>query len=454
MNTSAPTAPTGLLSPGLLWTTIGSSVLIFLGAFESLAVTTIMPIVSEELDGRALYALAFSATLAASIVGTVAGGFWADRGGPARPLIAGIAVFLVGLVLSGAASAMEVFVVGRFFQGLGSGAINVALFVVVARLYPAALHPRIFGLFATVWLIPSLVGPPVAGIIAEALSWHWVFLGVGVLVLVAAGTIVPSLRTLLRMPEHDAAATSSRWVVPLSVAAAVGVLGVSLAAELGTWAWPVAAVALVVAFVALRPLFPSGTFVAAPGMPAAIALRGLVASAFFAIEAYQPFLFVERFGYPAWLAGLILTVGGVAWAASSEVQGRLGERVGHEATLRLGTVLAVVGLLWQLVTTMLWLVPPVAAVGWLIAGAGMGLIYPRVSTLVLAHSSPGEQGFNSGAMSIADLAGAASSIAIAGLLFAAFGGVEGDGFLAVFVLGAVLVLLTLPVAWRVRAPAS
>ncbi len=451
MSTTA-SAPQGLLSPALFWTTIGSSVLIFLGAFESLAVTTIMPIVSDELDGRALYALAFSATLAASIVGTVAGGYWADRGGPARPLIAGIGVFLVGLVLSGAAAHMEVFVVGRFFQGLGSGAINVALFVVVARLYPAALHPRIFGVFATVWLIPSLVGPPLAGVIAEVLSWHWVFLGVGLLVLLAAATIIPSILSLLRMPPEDAQASSSRWVVPLSLAAAVGVLGVSLAGELGPWSWPAAAVALVVAFAALRPLFPRGTFLAAPGLPAAIALRGLVASAFFAIEAYQPLLFVERFDYPAWLAGLILTVGGVSWAISSEVQGRLGDRVGHEATVRLGAVLAAIGLTWQLVTTMFWMPPPVAAAGWLVAGVGMGLIYPRISTLVLAHSRPGEQGFNSGAMSIADLAGAASSIAIAGLLFIAFGGVDGQGFLAVFVLGVVIVAGTLPVAWRVTAP--
>jgi hypothetical protein len=55
-------------------------------------------------------------------------------------------------------------------------------------------------------------------------------------------------------------------------------------------------------------------------------------------------------------------------------------------------------------------------------------------------------------MSIADLAGAASSIAIAGLLFIAFGGVDGQGFLAVFVLGVVIVAGTLPVAWRVTAP--
>lgn len=453
---AAPSAgspePRGLLAPSLRWTTIGSSALIFLGAFETLAVTTIMPAVSADLDGRSLYALAFAATLAASIVGTVTGGFWADRRGPARPLLAGIAVFIAGLLLSGTAVEMSVFVTGRFLQGLGSGAVNVALFVVVARLYPAALHPRIFGLFATVWLIPSLVGPPIAGVIADQLGWHWVFLGVGLIVVVAAATIVPSVLHLMRLPQEPVVAHGSRWVVPLALTAAAAVLAVSLSGELGAWSWPVALTGLAVAFAALRPLFPRGTFVARRGLPAAIAMRGVVASAFFSLEAYQPLLFVERFGYESWAAGLILTVGGVAWAISSDVQGRLGDRVGHAATIRVGAILAVVGLVWQLGTTALWLPPPVAMGGWLIAGVGMGLIYPRVSTIVLAHSTPGDEGFNSGAMSIADLAGAACAIAVSGLLFTAFGGVDGSGFLAVFGLGSLLVLLTIPISWRVDLP--
>lgn len=450
--TTAPTEPrVGIFSPTLFWTTVGSSALIFLGAFESLAVSTIMPVVSDDLDGRHLYALAFSATLAASIVGTVAGGFWADRRGPAAPLITGMGVFLLGLVLSGAAGAMEVFVAGRFFQGLGSGAINVALFVVVARLYPAALHPRIFGLFATVWLVPSLVGPAIAGAVAEGIGWHWVFLGVGLLVLLAAGAIVPSLVALLRLPHERGDAARSPRVVAFAVAAAAAVLAVSLAGELGPWSWPVAIVGLVAAVLALRPLFPPGSFLARPGMPAAIAVRGLVASAFFSVEAFQPLLFVERFDYPAWLAGLILTVGGVSWAVSSEVQGRLGDRIGHEATIRSGVLLAAAGLAVQLITAIFWLSPIISAAGWLVAGTGMGLIYPRVSTIVLGHSSPGDEGFNTGAMSIADLAGAAASIAVAGLVFQAFGGVDGTGFVAVFTIAMGIAVLTVPVAWRARA---
>src|ERR1700712_2730270 len=107
------------------WTTIGQFSLVFLAAFESLAVTTIMPIITADLHGRSLYSLAFAATLATSVVGTVAGGAWADGFGPARPLFLAIGTFAAGLILAGTATSMTVFVAGRALQGLGAGGIAV-----------------------------------------------------------------------------------------------------------------------------------------------------------------------------------------------------------------------------------------------------------------------------------------------------------------------------------------
>src|SRR3954468_7332921 len=175
---TASSLPTPLLSPRYRWATIGMVSLIFLAAFEALAVTTIMPTVSADLDGRAWFSAAFSATLAASVVGMVAGGLWSDRTGPRLPLLASVAVFAAGLLLAGLAPGIELFVAARFLQGLGSGAMTVALYVVVARIYAPVDHPKIFGAFAAAWVIPSMVGPSIAGIVLEAFGWRWVFLGV------------------------------------------------------------------------------------------------------------------------------------------------------------------------------------------------------------------------------------------------------------------------------------
>ena len=435
-----------LLSPQLRWTTIGSIALIFLGAFESLAVTTIMPTVSRELNGEALYSLAFSGTLAASIVGTVVAGGWADRRGPSRPLIIAMAVFVVGLVLSGTAESMVVFIVGRFLQGLGSGGIIVALYVVVGRLYPAELHTKIFGAFAAAWVLPSLIGPPVAGFVADNSSWHWVFLGVGVLVFFAAAFIAPAIRQLSHMTVESSAKVGLTPVWAIIVA--VGVVGVSLGGQLpGALAPVVIAAAFVVIIVALRPLVPRGTLRALRGLPSTVLLRGAFAAAFFATEVYLPLMLNERYGLSSSVSGLILTVGAVSWALGSEIQSRMGERMSHDNAVRIGAAVLLIGVATQLVTAFFVLSPVVAAAGWFFAGAGMGLVYPRISTLVLSYSTEGNQGFNSSAMSISDNVGGATTIAFAGLLFVSF---AGAGFVAAFVLTTVIAVLAVPLAFRVR----
>ena len=73
----------------------------------------------------------------------------------------------------------------------------------------------------------------------------------------------------------------------------------------------------------------------------------------------------------------------------------------------------------MLVTAAAHLPPAVAISSWTLAGAGMGLVYSRLTVLVLGYSAPGTQGVNSSALSIADSIGAALALALTGLAFAA-----------------------------------
>jgi MFS family permease len=456
-----------LLSPAYRWTTVGAFSLIFISAFETLAVTTIMPRISEELNGQSLYSAAFSSTLAASVVGMVVSGNWADRTGPARPLISAILTFILGLLISGTSTDMVVFIAGRFLQGLGSGAVIVALYVMVARIYPATLHPRIFGAFAAAWVLPSMIGPPVAGVVADTTSWHWVFLGVGVLAVGFGALIVPALVQLQRTDAHPQAQAEAppaetelipagrastavgQLVAAILVAAAVVVISVSGESQT-LWSTIAAGLAAVVVVLALRPLVPRGTLLARRGLPATILLRGAVAAAFFSVEVYLPYFLIERYEFSSGLAGLILTIGAISWAIGSHLQGRLGASVSSEAVLRVGAVILSVGILAQLLNALTLVSLALTLGGWFIAGAGMGLMFPRIGTLVLAHSTEANQGFNSAALSITDATGAATAIAGAGLLFTAINSATGSGFTAGFALSAVLGLLAIPIAFRAR----
>ena len=417
--TEAPTT-TPLLAPRYRLATIGMVSLIFLAAFEALAVTTIMPTVSADLDGRAWFSAAFSATLAASVVGMVVAGLWSDRSGPRLPLLASVAVFAGGLLLAGVAPGIELFVAARFLQGLGGGAMTVALYVVVARIYAPIDHPRIFGAFAAAWVIPSMIGPTIAGGVAEAFGWRWVFLGVVALAAAATAMLLPGLRGLVDNPEPSALATGSRLVLAVIVAGAVVALDLAgrASAAVGFLA---AGVALVVVVVAVRPLLPPGTLVVRRGLPAVIALRGAIAATFFSTEIYLPYLLQEQYDVRPWLSGATLTVGALGWSGASHVQARLGGRLDHHAALRIGGVLLLAGVAGELATTALELTPFLIGAAWVLAGAGMGLMYPRISALVLAASTERDQGSNSAAMSISDAVGGATAISLAGLVFTSTG---------------------------------
>ncbi|MGP5679659.1 MFS transporter, partial [Glutamicibacter arilaitensis] len=143
-----------IYAPPYLATTLGMFVLVFLVAFESMAVTTVMPMVSELLEGERYFALAFAAPIASGMLGMVAAGEITDRWGPKHLLHIAVAVFCIGLVICGSAMTMQMLIGGRILQGVGGGAITVALYVLIARAYPGHLHSKIFALFATAWVIP------------------------------------------------------------------------------------------------------------------------------------------------------------------------------------------------------------------------------------------------------------------------------------------------------------
>jgi MFS family permease len=420
---------TGIFKPPYFWVTVGTCALVFLAAFESLAVTTIMPLVSRELNGGSLYALAFAGPMATGVIGMVGAGNWSDRRGPAMPLYTSVALFVAGLLIAGTSVSMPMLVAGRLVQGLGGGALTVALYVLVARFFPGPLHPKIFAAFSAAWVVPSLVGPFAAGVVAQVFSWHWVFLGVVGLVIPALAMIVPVLRGLdepegTGQPEKSA----PRWALGRlgwAALAALAVLGLNLSADVSIPAFPAATAllafaAVVLALVAVRPLVPSGTLVARRGLPSVILARGLASASFFGAEVYLPYLLIDRYAFPPTLAGLTLTGGALAWAGAAAVQGRLGSRLPDLRAVQTGSLMVLAAVLLALATTALHWPAAVAIAGWVVAGGGMGLLYPRLSVMTLALSTKENEGFNSSAMSISDSLGGALSLATTGIVFAAF----------------------------------
>lgn len=167
----------GLWSPERRPLTLGLVLTITLVAAEALAVSTAMPIVARDLGGHELYGLVFSAFMVGSLLGIVAAGTLIDARGVVLPFVIGLALFAIGLALAGAAVSMPMLIGARFIQGIGGGAIPPIAYVAIGRSLPDHLRPRMFATMSTAWVLPGILGPGIAGIVAETFSWRWIFLG-------------------------------------------------------------------------------------------------------------------------------------------------------------------------------------------------------------------------------------------------------------------------------------
>ncbi|WP_447037745.1 MFS transporter [Streptomyces sp. DSM 118878] len=428
--TAEPEAPpsqenTGILRKPYRALSIGIVSVVLLIAFEATAVGTAMPIAARELDGVSLYAFAFSGYFTTSLFGMVFSGQWADRSGPLGPLAAGISMFGAGLLLSGTAGTMWLFIAGRAVQGLGGGLVIVALYVVVSRAYPEHLRPSIMAAFAASWVVPSVVGPLIAGTVTEHLGWRWVFVGIPVLVVVPLALALPAIRRTAAGPVDPSApvAPFDRKRIRLALGISLGAALLQYAAQDLHWFSVLPAVLGAVVLVpAVLGLLPRGTYRAARGLPSVVLLRGVAAGSFIAAESFVPLMLVTQRGLSPTMAGLSLAVGGATWALGSYVQSRP-RMEPHRARLMVAGMLLVAASILAAPTVLIEGVPVgVVAVAWAFGCFGMGMVIASTSVLLLKLSPPKDAGANSAALQISDGLSNVLLLAAGGAAFAALGG--------------------------------
>jgi EmrB/QacA subfamily drug resistance transporter len=169
--------PTSITNIRTLITLIGVALAMFMGALENTVVGTAMPTVIASLGGIEIYSWVFAAYILAATVMTPIWGKMADLIGRRPAIFGGLALFIIGSALSGAAHSMPQLIAFRVIQGLGAAALFPIGMTIAADLLTLEQRTKVIGLFSGMWGLASLVGPLVGGYLTAytELSWRWCF---------------------------------------------------------------------------------------------------------------------------------------------------------------------------------------------------------------------------------------------------------------------------------------
>ncbi|MCO5222935.1 MAG: MFS transporter [Thermomicrobiales bacterium] len=396
--------------------TVGLLLTIVAGAFEALAVATVMPETVDDLGGLHYYGWILASFTLANMVGIVLAGTEIDRIGMVRPFMVGIVLFSVGLLIGGLAPSMPVLILGRVAQGFASGMLLSVAWTAVGKAYPPDARPRLMALTSSAWVIPGLVGPAVAGFVAEHIGWRWVFLGMIPFPLIAMALTVPSLRAVDVVA--GGARDLSRFRDALLLAAGTALL---LGAFGRTEWWALlglGAVGLLVLIPSFGRLTPPGTLRARRGVATAVASVILLTVAFFGFEFFIPLALTDLRHQSPVMSGLPLTASALTWTAGAWVVDRTSTRYARSLLVRIGLATIGIGILLTLAVCVTDMPVLLVLPAWAVTGLGMGLAFSTLMLVVLDAAPEGSEGATISAGQLGNTLGVALGVGIGGSIVA------------------------------------
>ena len=404
---------------------IGIVALVSVFGFEGISIGAVMPVAAADLNAISNYAVAFTSFTMASLLGMTFAGLWANKIGLARVVIFAVAALALGSMVAGFAPNLAVLTVGRSIQGFAMGIDLVTMYVVIGRMYPEALRAKALGMLAAAWVVPGLIGPGLAGLLVEISSWRMTFWIVPVLLIGPIMLLIPELKKLPFVPSPIR--TDARIQIT-SVLIAIGALAAfqAGASHVGRWdpllIASIFVVSLGVTAWSTKALMPRGFLRMAPGIPAIVGMRGVVAGSFFAAEVYVPLALQEIRGTSVALSGGVLTAATITWFAGSWLQGSHKLKLSRQQILFIGVLLTCLGIALTpvavFVPTNIFVAAVVASVVWGIAAFGMGMCFPTLGVLMLDQSPDEEHARHSASLQMSDSFGVIIATALAGSVLA------------------------------------
>lgn len=305
--------------------TLGIMLSLFLASMESTVVSTAMPTIVGKLGGLSIYSWAFAAYMITSTTATPIYGKLSDVFGRRVVYLTATAIFLIGSLLCGLATSMEMLVLFRAVQGAGAGGLLALAFIMVGDMFSVEQRARIQGLFSSVWGVSSIVGPLIGGFIVDKIAWQWVFFLNIVPGFVAAAIVGLAWRDRPRAPGRPSIDFAGAGMLTLvTVTLLIGLQ--SFGQPIG-WLLLGVAIAGAVALVRIErrapnPILPIQLF--GRRLSAVAAAHGLLAGwAMFGSLSFIPLFVQAVLGTSATEAGSTLAPMMLGWVIASVIGSRL-----------------------------------------------------------------------------------------------------------------------------------
>lgn len=410
------------------WTLVGTCAGLFLLMLDSTVVALALPSIRTDVDAsQAGLQWVMNGYLLAITAFVVTAGRLGDVFGRKRLFLAGMCVFALGSVISGAAGDEVVLIAGRVLQGLGAAPMLPLSLAIVCYAFPAEQQPRALGIWAGISAIALGIGPLVGGGLVD-LDWRLIFwinlpiaaLGVAIVLWAAPESTDPDAERRIDLPGLLTLAVGLTAIVlalvqsrVLMLAAVVALASVGVLSLYAFWRIEHRVRGPIVDF----SLFRNGPYFGASA--AAFALVG----SYWSVMFFQPQYLQDVRDHSAIVSGLMILPVTVPMVFVSPFSGRLIARFGARALMTVGMVLGTLGLL-ALTQIDAGSSYALLLAGYLPFGIALGLVYAPMSTAAMAAMPAEKVGIASGVLAMDRVMAGTVGLAASGAVFHAL---LGDG---------------------------
>jgi EmrB/QacA subfamily drug resistance transporter len=412
------------------WTLILVSVGLFMVVLDNLVVNVALPSIKEDF-GASVQSLEWTVNAYVLAYGVLllTGAALGDRFGRRRMFVAGISLFTLASAGAALAPSADLLIAARALQGAGAAVVTPLTLTLLANAYPPQKRGIALGVWSGISGVAVALGPLVGGAVIELASWHWIFW-----INVPIGLALAPLAASRLAESHGPKARLDLPGLGLAAAGIFGVVYGLVRSQTEGWgstdvvASLVVGLALVAAFVAweLRtrePMLPMRFFAnrgfAVTNVVSLAMYFGMFGSIFFLSQFIQNVL-----GNSALEAGLKLLVWTGATMVVAPLAGIYSERIGSRPFMVAGLALQGVALGWLAAEVSVTQSYLSMLIPFVLAGAGMALVFAPSAGAVLSSVRTEEAGKASGATNAIRELGGTFGIAILATVFSSAGGYE------------------------------